>query len=100
MKINASGLDQYQQYVKSVKNEEKAGVKLSGGVKTSNTDKVVISEEAAAKAEASRVSAALTAEVEGAASPERLAQLTEAVRDGSYHVASEDIADAILERLV
>ena len=70
--------------------------KMSSG----NTDKVTISQGAAARAEAGRVASSLAAEVEGSASPERMEALRRAVQDGSYEVPSVDVADAILDRIV
>lgn len=101
MKINSPGLEHYQSYVKSVKSGEAPGAK--GKAKTGaagNTDKVTISQGAAARAEAGRVASSLAAEVEGAASPERLETLRQAVQDGSYDVPAADVADAILDRLI
>lgn len=103
MKINSPGLEHYQSYVKSVKNNGEnsaAKAKGKGAASASNTDKVTISASAAQRAETSRLAAALSSEVEGAASPERMEALRAAVQDGSYQVAAEDVADAILDRLV
>lgn len=101
MKINSPGLEHYQSYVKSVKSNESAGTKGNAGAAAPhNTDKVTISQDAAARAEIGRLSSSLAAEVEGAASPERMAMLQEAVQSGSYSVSAADVADAMLNRIV
>ncbi len=101
MKINAPGLEQYQKYVKAVKSGESSAAKTkSGAVFSENTDKVTISQDAALRAEAGRLSAGVTAEVEDSAAPARLEALREAVQGGGYSVPAEDVANAILDRLV
>lgn len=101
MKINSPGLDHYQSYVKSVKSNDGPGAKgKAKAAAAGNTDKVTISQGAAARAEAGRLASSLAAEVENTASPERIESLRQAVQDGSYSVPAEDVADAILDRLV
>lgn len=100
MKINPSGIEKYQGYVQAAKAESAAkpgGGSKTGGVFGSKTDTVSISEEAASRAEARRLAGGLAAEVEGAASPERIEALRVQVAAGEYHVSSEDLADAILD---
>ncbi|MGD9559934.1 MAG: flagellar biosynthesis anti-sigma factor FlgM [Oscillospiraceae bacterium] len=99
MKINPSaGLDQYKKYVQTVKGEETAAAKAAEnkGAAPANTDKVTLSEEAASRAGLGRVVSALSSDANDAVSPKRLAELGAQVADGSYHVASGDLADAIL----
>lgn len=97
MKINASGLDRYQSVVQQAKTGEAA--KPRQGARAANTDKVTISGDAAARAGLSRLASSVAAEVDASASPARIEQLRTAVQDGSYHVETGDIADAILARL-
>ena len=100
MKINSSaGLEHYQSYSKKVKDGDKLA-KAKGAFSANNTDKVEISDGAAARAEASRIAPALAAEVESTASPERISALSTAVQEGTYYVESEDIADAMLDAKV
>lgn len=101
MKITSGGIDYYQK-VQSLKGEKASGGKAKAGAASSQgkSDKVVISQEAAARAEASRLASAMGAEVDGAVSPERLEALRASVADGSYHVDAESLADAILARLL
>jgi anti-sigma28 factor (negative regulator of flagellin synthesis) len=100
MKVNPSaGYEQYKTYVQKLKSEESApgkAARAARGGAAANTDKVTISGDGAARAEFGRVAASLAAEVEGAASPERLNRLKAAVEDGSYLVPAEALADAIL----
>lgn len=102
MKINSSGLDRYKSYLQSVGNGEggSAKTKEKNKVTANNTDKITISGEAAAKAELGRLASTVAAEVEGAVSAERLGELRAAVQDGSYYVSSEDLADAMLSRVI
>ena len=101
MKINVTGLEQYQRYAKPVKPGEGAvSAGIARTVGASNTDKVTISQSAAQRAEAGRLVPALSAEVESTAAPERVEALRQAVQDGSYHVSAGDVADAILDRLI
>lgn len=100
MKINASnGLEQYQKYAQAVKNGDSVVAKGKADEKAAaaqNTDKVTLSEAAAARAETSRIASALSAEVDSTVSAERLAQLSAQVNDGSYYVPTGALADAIL----
>jgi anti-sigma28 factor (negative regulator of flagellin synthesis) len=96
MKIN--GLERYQNLAALARSGEGAAAKgtaakVLGG--NGNTDKITISEDAAARAEFRRVASALAAEAD-AVGGERLARLSETVQGGGYRVASEDIADAVL----
>lgn len=97
MKITSSGLEHYQSVVQNVKNGEAAAKGKAVEKAFGRADKVTLSEDAASRAELSRFATALSGEVESTASPERISELTEAVQSGSYHVASGDIADAILD---
>lgn len=98
MKINPSGYEQYQSYVKSVKNREAAQVKseAKGKQAASNTDKVTLSNEAVARSEYGRVSAAVASEVDGLVSASRLDDLREQVQSGSYYVSTDSLANAII----
>ena len=100
MKITSSGLERYQSAVQNAKSSESSLKSKVAGGSAGRADKVTLSENAACRAELSRLASALSSEVEGAASPERLSELRQAVQDGSYHVASGDIADAILDLTV
>lgn len=99
MKINSAGYDQYQSYVKKVKADEAASgkgrTKAAGAA--ARADTVMLSDQAAARAEAGRIAAGFAADVENVASPERIQELTAAVQSGTYYVSSEDLADAILD---
>ena len=99
MKINSPGLDHYKTYVKSVKAGEGTGAKGKLKAAAENTDKVTISQDAVARAETGRLVSTIAAEVEGAASSERIEELRQAVQSGSYTVSAADVADAILDRL-
>lgn len=102
MKINqAQGLQQYQNYVPSVKAEETASFKTLLEEKfavqnTGNTDKVTISEDAAMKAELGRAATAIGSEINGLGSAQRLAELKMAIDSGGYNVSTAALADAIL----
>lgn len=105
MKINPSpGFGNYQSYVQALKNAESQTGKPNGGGQIkgadANTDKVTLSGNAAARAEAGRVAAPVAAEVDASASPARIAELTEKVQSGEYFVSSGQLADAILGKLV
>lgn len=101
MKINQSvGFEHYQSYVNGVKNDantqkNQLEQRLPSNAESANTDKVVISENAAARAELIRVQANIAAEVENTSS-EKIAQLQAQVQDGSYRISSDALADAIL----
>lgn len=98
MKINPSaGFEQYQKYVKSLKNGEASAPAAGkpGAPNSAKTDKVDISGQAAARAQLSGFAAALAKEVE-AHGAERLTALRAQVQSGEYKVAAEDLADAIL----
>lgn len=97
MKITSSGLEHYQKVAQNVNNKGAAAAKTAGAPAAGRADKVTLSENAAARAELSRFTSALAAEAEGAVSAQRLGELREAVQNGSYHVESADIADAILD---
>lgn len=103
MKINPSGgYGLYQPYVSSVKSGEvaqadtKAKETKAKGAVAANTDKITFSGEASAKAEIGRVTSTYSAEVNSFGSAERLAALREQVREGTYQVSAEDLADAII----
>lgn len=99
MKINPSAFEQYKNYAKAVKNDEsssKGASAAKAAVQSGKTDTVSFSEEAAAHAEASRLSASIAAEVQAGAGAEKLGELRAAVQAGTYYVPSEKIADAIL----
>lgn len=98
MKINPSaGLEQYQKYTKPVKNGTAAN---AAGKAAPRSDTVSFSDDAVARAEAGRVAGGIAAEVESAASPERLEELRAAVENGTYNVPAGDVADAILDMKV
>ncbi len=95
MKIQSSmGLEQYRSYQKKLKDGE-GTVKTKAGSPL-NTDKVTISDSAAAHAEAAKVAPSLAAEVEEMGGAQRLQLLQNKVQNGEYNVAAEDVADAIL----
>lgn len=99
MKINGSaGLEQYKNYVQKLKKDEAAAAKTPVGAKAAgpNTDKVTLSGEAAARAELSRAVTVMSAEVDAPADAARMEALRAKVADGSYYVASDDLANAIL----
>lgn len=100
MKITSGGIDYYQK-VQTLKNESTSGGKgkAGGAAGKGKSDKVTISQEASNRAEASRVASAMSPEVDGAVTAEKLAALQASVADGTYHVAAEDLADAILARI-
>lgn len=102
MKINGSGLERYQSVVSSLKAGEagKGKGKAPGRAAEANTDKVTISGDAARRAEVSRAASGIAAEVDAGVGAERIEALRTSVQNGSYHVAAEDIADAILERVI
>lgn len=104
MKINPSpGFNKYQTYVNSLKNSDKSGAKVpagQGGVQGENTDKVMLSENAVARAEAGRVAAAAGAEVESLGNVERIAELKAQVESGEYYVSTDDLANAILGSII
>ncbi|MDL2327148.1 flagellar biosynthesis anti-sigma factor FlgM [Ruminococcaceae bacterium OttesenSCG-928-A11] len=97
MKITSSGLEHYQSVVQSVKQNGDDAPKNKMEKAAGRSDKVTLSEQAAARAGISRLASAMAAEVEGGASAERIEELREAVQSGDYNVSSEDIADAILD---
>lgn len=100
MKINGSGLERYQSVVSSLKAGEAGKGKAPGRAAAANTDKVTISGDAARRAEVSRAASGIAAEVDAGVGAERIEALRASVQNGSYHVAAEDIADAILERVI
>lgn len=102
MKIQPGGLDFYKNQVQAVKNTDTSASKAKAAANSGAvvTDTVVISQDAAARAEAGRVAAPLAQEVESTVTPERLQTLQQSVADGSYYVESGAIADAILDRIV
>lgn len=97
MKITSSGLEHYQSVVQSVKQNADAAPKSKTGQAAGRADKVTLSENAAARAGVRRLVSPVAAEVEAGASAERIDELRSAVESGEYYVASEDIADAILD---
>ncbi len=102
MKINfSSEYNKYRNTLESVKNADKEGVRKAekengANAAAENTDKVTLSSEAASYAEISKLTASLSAEVHNLGNAERIAELAKRVQSGNYHVASGDIADAIL----
>ena len=100
MKITPQGLERYKTVVQNVKNSENASKNKALGNVSGRADKVTLSEEATAHAELARFVSSLGNEVENSASPQRVEELREAVQNGSYHVPTADIADAILNRKV
>lgn len=101
MKINTNaGYERYQSMIQGAKGAEAGSAKKAGAAAAgvaANTDKVMLSENAATHAEMYRLTSALSAEVErSVASDERLADLQARIADGSYHVESQALADAIL----
>ena len=102
MKINPSvGFGKYQSYVKKV-GSDTAGqgggfaAAQAAAAEAGNTDKIVISEDAALRAEMGRVTASIAGEVSAAAGAAKMQQLREAVQAGNYSVSSAVLADAIL----
>lgn len=100
MKINPSGgYGIYPTYVSSVKSGEAAQPENKVKEKNpaaANTDKISFSGEASAKAEIGRVTSTISAEVNNLGSAERIVALREQVQGGTYHVPTEDLADAII----
>lgn len=102
MKVNPSvGFEHYQSYLQNVKNGESSAVKpaeegKASTVGSTNTDKVTFSDDAAAKAESTRVARSLASEVEGEANADRIAQLRDEVQNGSYSVPTERLVQAML----
>lgn len=101
MKINPpGGYGQHQPYVSSVKSGDVAQLESKTKIKNSaatNTDKIMLSTEASAKAEISRVTSFISAEVNSLGNAERLTALRERVQDGTYYVSGEDLTHAILD---
>ncbi len=106
MKINQTmGFEHYQNYVQSVKGNETAPGKATAAEvrpesqETANMDKVDFSESGAARAGLLRLSSSIAQEVESQAGAQRLAELQAQIEQGTYHVETGKIADAILGAL-
>lgn len=107
MKINPSvGFEHYQSYMQSVKNTDLPAAKQqpelqkTPAVAGPNTDTVQISEDAALRAETERMAKSMANEVENSATQDRIDQLRASVQAGTYNVSSQEIAQAIISKLV
>ena len=101
MKVNPSaGFEQYKTYINGLKNSDPATPKVKGEGQSSaaaqNTDKVTLSESAAAQAEISRLASSVAAEVENTGNDARLAQLSEQVAGGRYFVDTDALVSSII----
>ena len=67
--------------------------------RVAHTDKVQISPEGARKAEAQQLTRSIMAEIREPASPQRLESLRTAVANGSYHVPTAKLVDAVMAGL-
>ncbi len=61
-----------------------------------HTDQIQISPEGARKMEIDQLTKAIVSETRTPASPERLEKLRTAVRNGTYHIPTGDLADAVM----
>ena len=98
----SSAYEVYKNNVSSVKNGASSASKADGKARVAgapaNTDKVTISSDASALAEVGRLASSISAEVSNLGNSERLAELGEQVRNGTYYVGTGILADAILGR--
>jgi len=65
----------------------------------SHTDQIQISPEGARKMEIDQLTKAIVSETKTPASSERLEKLRTAVRNGTYHIPTGDLADAVMRHL-
>jgi len=94
MKITNSRLN--KAYSTSLKVKEELAAKKSESAVTEHTDTVSMSQEALKANFASQVSKNITKDIESSYSAEKLSALKEKIKNGEYHVSSEDLADALL----
>jgi flagellar biosynthesis anti-sigma factor FlgM len=93
-------------YMKTDKVNSAAGVKAytnmmasSGRSVSGQRDKVSISPEASSFRELDKTTKSISAEVNGAASQERIDSLKAQIQSGTYNVSAGSVADAILDRM-
>lgn len=77
------------------------GVKSAktGAARTEKRDTIVISQEGSQQSEASRLAKTLAGEIAGADNSEKITRLRANIAGGAYHVASADVAKAMLDGL-
>lgn len=70
-------------------------------VKSANrTDEIKISAAGAFKSEVEAMAKVVTASIEGPTRAEKLAQIEQRVKAGTYYVSTEELTDALMERWI
>ncbi len=92
----------YKQYVKSGSSKRYCAFSYSPAEKTAaaKTDSFSLSSEASMFRECGKVIRASVAEITSPAGDSRINALKQQIRSGTYNVSSDQIADAILDRIV
>ncbi len=92
----------YKQYVKSGGSRRCPSMQYTAPEKqvAAKTDSFSLSSEASMFKECGRVIKSSVAEITASAGDERINSLRQQIKNGSYNISAEKIADAILERIV
>lgn len=99
MKINSStAYGIYKANTKKPETDNSFQNAMSSLGKKQHTDKISISSEGARQLEIDKVSKSILDEIQTPAPTEKLEQLKAAVQNGSYHIATGDLADALMQR--
>ena len=92
----------YKQYVKSGSSKRSFapyGYTPAGKTVSAKTDSFSLSSEASMFKECGKVIRASVSEITSPADDSRINSLKQQIRNGTYNVSSEQIADAILDRI-
>jgi len=66
--------------------------------KPGNTDQIQISPEAARQREVEQLTHSIMSQIREPASPQRLESLRTAVQNGTYHIPTGDLVDAVMKQ--
>lgn len=95
MRIDPKNMDGiYETTVK--KNASALAGDANGNSPKAKTDRVEISKALKGRSEADVAASVVVSQIDAGASPEKLHKLKSAIAAGTYHVSSDDIADAML----
>lgn len=99
MRIDGNSALQFYKKAAAVAAKAEGAVPSAGSARTEsavNTDRVLISAEAATRGELGHVVQNAASEVETSVGSARLAQLSQSIEAGEYNVSADDLVNAIL----
>ncbi len=99
MKINSvSAYGVYKQAARKPEAEMSFAAALEAAGRKKHTDRISISTQGARQLEAERLTRAVMDEMQKPSDPGKLERISSAVKDGTYHIPTGELADAVMQR--